>query len=76
MPDYIKLILPGTSPHVDQVVDFRHVNGLRAMVYDSLACVDPVFAQEMHADTWTKPLTLSPLWWRDVETLRGMGRRA
>ena len=39
MPAYVKLILSGPAPHADQVVDFRHVNGLRAMVYDSLALI-------------------------------------
>jgi len=37
---------------------------MRAVIYDCLARVDPVFAREMHADTWPKPLAISPLWWR------------
>ncbi len=66
MPAHIHLIFAGPAPALlEQGAEFRHANGLRAMVYDCLAGVDPGFAQDMHDDTWPKPLTLSPLWWRD-----------
>lgn len=64
MPIRLQIDLAGPPPR-DEGVNYRHANGLRALVYDALARMDAEFAREMHADTWPKPLTLSPLWWRD-----------
>ena len=46
-------------------MEYKHANGLRAWVYRALDAVDAAFAREMHADGWPKPVTLSPLWWRE-----------
>ena len=55
MPVRLHLLLTGPPPRAGQVVEYRHVNGVRAWVYDAVAQVDAAFAQAMHDDAWPKP---------------------
>jgi len=64
MPLTLQLHLAPLQPCAPRSgADFRHVTGVRSLIYNSLRRAAPALAEQLHADTRPKPFAVAPLSW-------------